>query len=552
MGAKKVVLILAFLGFWYLDGLPLCTASVVHNYTYILKETNFTRLCSTKSMLTVNGQFPGPVLRVQKADEHFFFIFKNRHGVKQPRNPWSDGPENITQCPIKPGKKFTYEVVFSDEEGTLWWHAHSDWSRATVHGAIVISPKNGTSYPFPKPYAEEVIILGEWYKGDVKELIDNATATGADPEVSDAYTLNGQPGYPNNCSIVIQGKTYLLRLIHAGMNEEMFFAIAHHKLTVVAQDASYLKPINTSYVLITPGQTMDILVTANQSPSHYYIAARPFFESTAPFDNSTTTAILQYAGNYTPPSSPSFPTTLPNITDSFAVDNFTTRVRALASKDHPISVPTGVDVRMFITVSVNHLPCDRAVCGGPNNSILAASLNNISFSAPKIDILQAYYRNLSNVYESNFPDRPPSLFNFTGDNDDLLLTSTGTKAKIIEYGKRVEIVFQGTSIELPENHPMHLHGFSFYLLGTGYGNFNKTTSPKTYNLIDPPEINTFGIPKNGWATIRFVANNPGVWFMHCHLERHSSWGMTTVIIVKNGTTNATSIRPPPANLPICS
>ncbi|XP_050269245.1 laccase-14-like isoform X2 [Quercus robur] len=567
MGVKKVLLILAFLGFLYLDGLPLCTASVVHNYTYILKETNFTRLCSTKSMLTVDGQFPGPVLRVQKGDTAFVTVQNNGkygvtihwHGVKQPRNPWSDGPENITQCPIKPGKKFTYEVVFSNEEGTLWWHAHSDWSRATVHGAIVISPKNGTSYPFPKPYAEEVIILAEWYKGDVKEIIDEATATGADPNVSDAFTLNGQPGYPNNCSIattyrlrVIKGKTYLLRLIHAGMNEEMFFAIAHHKLTVVAQDASYLKPINTSYVMITPGQTMDILVTANQSPSHYYIAARPFFDSNAPYDNSTTTAILQYVGNYTPPSSPSFPT-LPNITSKSAADNFTTRLRALASKDHPISVPTGVDERIFITVSVNQLTCDKAVCGGPNNSILAASLNNISFSTPKIDILQAYYRNLPNVYESNFPNRPPFLFNFTGDsNDNLLLPSTGTKAKIIEYGKRVEIVFQGTSIGNPENHPMHLHGFSFYLLGTGYGNFNKTTSPKTYNLIDPPEVNTFGVPKNGWATIRFVANNPGVWYMHCHLERHATWGMDTVIIVKNGTTSATSIRPPPANLPTCS
>jgi hypothetical protein len=63
-----------------------------------------------------------------------------RHGVKQPRNPWSDGPENITQCPIKPGKNFTQEIIFSDEEGTLWWHAHSDWTRATVHGAIIISP----------------------------------------------------------------------------------------------------------------------------------------------------------------------------------------------------------------------------------------------------------------------------------------------------------------------------------------------------------------------------------------------------------------------------
>ena len=81
--------------------------------------------------------------------------------MKQPRNPWSDGPENITQCPIKPGKNFTYEVIFSDEEGTLWWHAHSDWTRATVHGAIVILPEANTTYPFLKPAAEQVLILGK-------------------------------------------------------------------------------------------------------------------------------------------------------------------------------------------------------------------------------------------------------------------------------------------------------------------------------------------------------------------------------------------------------
>ena len=83
-----------------------------------------------------------------------------RHGVKQPRKPWSDGPEYVTQCPIKPGANFTYEIIFSTEEGTLWWHAHSDWSRATVHGPIIIFPKIGTTYPFPKPHAEFPIVLG--------------------------------------------------------------------------------------------------------------------------------------------------------------------------------------------------------------------------------------------------------------------------------------------------------------------------------------------------------------------------------------------------------
>ena len=83
-----------------------------------------------------------------------------RHGVSMPRYPWTDGPEYITQCPIQPGSKFSQKIILSFEEGTLWWHAHSDWTRATVHGAIIIYPKNGTKYPFPKPNAEVPIILG--------------------------------------------------------------------------------------------------------------------------------------------------------------------------------------------------------------------------------------------------------------------------------------------------------------------------------------------------------------------------------------------------------
>ena len=41
-----------------------------------------------------------------------------------------------------------------------YWHAHSEWWRATVHGAIIIHPKKGTKYPFPLPHAEVPIIFG--------------------------------------------------------------------------------------------------------------------------------------------------------------------------------------------------------------------------------------------------------------------------------------------------------------------------------------------------------------------------------------------------------
>lgn len=88
------------------------------------------------------------------------FSFFYRHGVKQLRNPWFDGPEYITQCPIPAGTNFTYQVLLSSEEGTLFWHAHSDWTRATVHGALVILPAEGTTYPFPKPDEEQVLVFG--------------------------------------------------------------------------------------------------------------------------------------------------------------------------------------------------------------------------------------------------------------------------------------------------------------------------------------------------------------------------------------------------------
>lgn len=43
----------------------------------------------------------------------------------------------------------------------------------------------------------------------------------------------------------------------------------------------------------------------------------------------------------------------------------------------------------------------------------------------------------------------------------------------------------------------------------------------------------------------------GVWFMHCHLERHLSWGMDTTLIVTNGPTPNTKLLPPPPYMPPC-
>ncbi|EAY98311.1 hypothetical protein OsI_20219 [Oryza sativa Indica Group] len=73
---------------------------------------------------------------------------------------------------------------------------------------------------------------------------------------------------------------------------------------------------------------------------------------------------------------------------------------------------------------------------------------------------------------------------------------------------------QDTSILGAESHPLHLHGFNFFVVGQGFGNFDPINDPAKFNLYDPVERNTVGVPAGGWVAIRFHADNPGMCVVH--------------------------------------
>eukprot|EP00253_Pinus_taeda_P006467 PITA_06467 len=540
----------------------------MHNYTFVIQRTRITRLCSRRSIVTVNGQLPGPTLYVRNGDTVTVKTYNQAqynatlhwHGLKQLRTGWSDGPAYVTQCPIQPGGSYTYRFTVIKQEGTLWWHAHISWLRATVHGAFVILPKKGSLYPFPNPSREIPIVIGEWWNTDPMAVVNQAILTGGAPNISNAFTINGQPGDLYPCSTsdtfrlpVTRGQTYLLRIVNAAVNTGHFFKIAGHAFTVVAVDASYTKPYKTDVIVLSPGQTADVLLTANQSAGKYYMAARAYSNlQTVNIDNTTTTAILEYPGN-TFPTPPIFPE-LPFYNDTTTVTRFTSGLRSLASSEHPIEVPQNIDESLIYTVGLGLLPCPAGnVCGGPNGSRLTASVNNISFALPPIAILQAAYFAINGVFTTDFPSNPPVTFNYTGQNisPNLWAPASGTKVKVLEYNSTVQLVFQATDILFTENHPMHLHGYSFYLVGQGFGNYNSLADPLKFNLVDPPRRNTIIVPASGWAAIRFKADNPGVWFLHCHVEDHLTWGLSMVFLVKNGHGNWATLEAPPTDLPTC-
>jgi FtsP/CotA-like multicopper oxidase with cupredoxin domain len=72
------------------------------------------------------------------------------------------------------------------------------------------------------------------------------------------------------------------------------------------------------------------------------------------------------------------------------------------------------------------------------------------------------------------------------------------------------------------DHPFHLHGHYFRVLG----------KPGALNLVDPAIKDTINVPTKGEVVIQWLADNPGRWFFHCHIEWHLATGMARVLEIK--------------------
>lgn len=358
------------------------------------------------------------------------------------------------------------------------------------------------------------------------------------------------------------GKTYMLRIINAALNDELFFAISNHTLTVIEVDAVYTKPFNTTAIMIAPGQTTTVLLTADQIPDStgmFPLAAKPYLTSVFPFNNSTTLGFLRYkklgSGKF-PPLQTLKIHNLPPMEDTPFATQFSNSIRSLATTKFPCNVPKTIDKRILVAISLNLQDCpETETCEGYNGKKFYASMNNISFIRPETSLLQGHYKKLqtSTILSSEFPEKPLRPFNYTGVDPltENMNTEFGTKLLVLPYGTELEIVLQDTSFLNVENHPIHVHGHNFFIVGSGFGNFDEGKHLEEYNLVDPPERNTVAVPSGGWAAIRLRADNPGVWFVHCHLEEHTTWGLAMAFVVQNGPGPSQTLLPPPVDLPVC-
>ncbi|PNT73208.1 hypothetical protein BRADI_2g55060v3 [Brachypodium distachyon] len=391
---------------------------------------------------------------------------------------------------------------------------------------------------------------GEWWNKNVNDVEIDAHLTGLGQDISDALTLNGLPGDQTPCTgagiygvEVEYNKTYLLRIINAAVNVELFFKVAGHNFTVVAIDASYTDPYATDTIVITPGQTVDALMTTSAPPGRYYMAANVFDSKTVPFrfNTGTATGIVKYEDAPDDDATATMPT-MPSHEDVVTAGNFYWSLTGLVRPSDP-PVPKTVDHDMVVEFGVDQAPCavEQTKCQG---FALVAFMNRNSFQFPRnASLLKALYDGVQGrVYSEDFPSSPPPLPGIR----------RATSVKRLNYGDVVEVVLQSrvySSVLGAENHPIHLHGFNFFVLAQGLGRFDPRAN-STYNLVNPQVRNTVAVPAGGWAVIRFTANNPGMWFMHCHLDAHLPLGLAMVFEVLDGPA-PNLLPPPPVDYPKC-
>lgn len=137
-------------------------------------------------------------------------------------------------------------------------------------------------------------------------------------------------------------------------------------------------------------------------------------------------------------------------------------------------------------------------------------------------------RPLPTLNDTSFVSQSPPLISLHPERYDKhqLVPSTASEPLC------VDIVINNYDIA---GHLFHLHGHDMYVLQTCRDTLYKLCSPfqprsypvpcGTYELERPIRKDTVYVPGSGYAVLRFLSDNKGLWMFHCHILWHNAAGM---------------------------
>ncbi|GLB39058.1 putative ferroxidase [Lyophyllum shimeji] len=474
-----------------------------------------------RRVVGVNGTWPPPPMDVHTTDSLVVHVTNSldapstlhHHGMFFNSTSWMDGAQGVSECGIPPGGQFDYVVPIdtSGQWGTYWVHAHAsgqyvDGLRAPL---VLHPPKEVHSYD-----EEFTVILGDWYHQEhavlLKRFISIANPGGAEPVpdsalmyfAQNASYLGPKPGtlassvtsavgFNENATLPFQpGKTYRLRIINTSGFAAFFFWIDGHDMRIIEVDGTDVEESPIDLLSVTVAQRYSVLVTArNDTSANWAIHANmdtDMFDKVPPALNPNVTSSITY--------SPSAPLNDLGFVDAYHDVNDTALVPA--EKIPQLPPPTKT-----IELEVSFDTMDD----GTNR----AMFNQVTYNSP---LVPAIFSTLSLGLNATVAE------------------AYGPLSFVLDHQDVVDIVIKNGDAG---KHPFHLHGHKYQIVGRSedYTSADPALNPPIVEgQANPIRRDTVQIPSMHSATLRLVADNPGVWFLHCHIEWHLEAGLAIQLV----------------------
>ncbi|KAH9968478.1 Steccherinum Ochraceum laccase obtained By multi crystals composite data collection technique [Lactifluus volemus] len=431
-----------------------------------------------RDTVLADGVFPGPLIRGHK-DTMFTLNVMDEltdssmdlatsihwHGFFQQHTNYADGPAFVTQCPIVPEHSFMYDFKSLNQAGTFWYHSHFRNQYCDgLRGPLVVYDREDPHGHLYDVDNESTVIT----LADWYHYLSTNPPPG--PPHPSSTLINGKGRYAGGPEVdfavinVKQGKRYRFRLVSISCDPNL-------------PDGISTQPLLVDSIQIFAGQRYSFVLKADQPVDNYWIRSLPQGESYTDFTNL---AVLHY--DDAPEADPTVdPTT--NIPKSSLplIENNLHPLKRTPVPGKP--TPGGADINIKLQIGL-----------GPNGF----TVNGVSFEPPSVPVLL-------------------QILNGTQKASDLLPAGS---VYGLEANKSVEITIPAFAIAGP--HPIHLHGHAFHVV--------RSAGNTSYNFDDPVirDVVSIGTGPTDNVTIRFFTDNPGPWFLHCHIDWHLNAGLAVV------------------------
>ncbi|KZL71181.1 L-ascorbate oxidase (multicopper oxidase) [Colletotrichum tofieldiae] len=531
-------------------------AGSVREYYWTIQDSILNPDGIVRPMILINNQFPGPLIECNEGDTIVVHVRNEAitataihfHGMYQNGTNSMDGTIGVTQCPIAPNATFTYQFIVDGQSGTYWYHAHHSVQASDgLVGPLVIHSQSekasGDMYA-----TDRIVMIQDHYHNSSAELLMDYLQPDQenDEPVPSSGLINGrnyrncsdfdgwscQNHAPRLASLetfdLAPNERHRLRFINTGAFAEFQVEIDEHPFYVTEVDGTAVHPEPFHRLNILPAQRYSVVLETNLTTlDSFWMRAKMIthcFSKENPWLDPEVKAVIRYGA-------------LPQSNGIATKDTADVHAEPQSkSWDEAIDVDCR-DLNTTILRPVESMPAPKTT---------ASMFLRANFEIGAWRLSRGFFN--TSTWHSNVTS--PALYRIMeaskANNDTLLPLTTGVNTVTFDSDK--EFVYQTTGIQTVDiiisnfddgAHPFHFHGHKFFVLKqgpTGYPPENTNELEEelaaTGVLSNPLRRDTVTVQGYGWAVIRVVLDNPGMWAFHCHNAWHAEAGMMMVIAAR--------------------